>query len=716
VTSAGTAFIPFEGDFSKVLVDARKAAGRAGTLFGNEFGDTADGKVGASWKRTSSGMVHDAGRAGSRSGSDFSSEFGAKAERSMGGTFRKLAAGATAVFAGAKVVDLFGDMISEGRESAKVGRITENAIRATGGAANTTAADIGNLSTALSNKAGIDDEVIQTGANLLLTFKQVRNEVGKGNDVFDRAVSDATDLSVQFGSVDSASKMLGKALNDPVKGMSALSRAGVTFTDQQKAQAKAMVGANDVLGAQKIILGEVESQVGGAAAAAADPIDRLKVAWGNLLELGGTKILPWIDDVAEGLVDKLPGALDTVQDSVSGLVTTGVDLAEGLWTKVEPAASDVADTLGHLVKVGSEVIDTARPMAEGLALVGGSVVIGGIKGTAAALEMTSGFLADNEGLVRALTTGVITFAALKAWGLIVANVETIYLKWLYLEGAVVGSAIGETVGLIGTGFVTMGTNASLGAGMVVEGLGSMAAALGPAAAVGAVVAIGLAWTKAGDDAEKSIEKMKPLNFDESSLASVREYAGTLNSAYGKATEAQKTLDDGSSWDKVRTAIKGTAEAVSPMENSVLNTYHSTEKLKGATEEWNDRVGLLQHAYTDVFAAVSKTSIPPGKVLGLDSPALAYIDAWVAKLNLDPAKMPTAQLTSQIMAAATAAEQGTPKSDALGGSFKVLADQTSNSTDKLDAWRPPSMRRSASRSPSSMRTRRLAPASTRSPPS
>ena len=78
----------------------------------------------------------------------------------------------------------------------------------------------------------------------------------------------ALDLSkAGFGDMSSASKMLGKALNDPVKGMTALSRAGVTFSQAQKDQVAALVASGDVLGAQKLILAEVESQVGGAAAA-----------------------------------------------------------------------------------------------------------------------------------------------------------------------------------------------------------------------------------------------------------------------------------------------------------------------------------------------------------------------------------------------------------------------------------------------------------------
>ncbi|MFQ6170364.1 hypothetical protein ACK8HX_02055 [Oryzobacter sp. R7] len=207
-----------------------------------------------------------------------------------------LAAVAGAGVAVAKLSGFLGDAVAEGREAARVGKTTNAIITSTGGAAKVTAEQVGDLSERLSEKAGIDDEVIQTGANLLLTFKNVRNEVGKGNQVFDRATAAAVDLSAAgFGSVDSASKMLGKALNDPLKGLSALGRAGVTFTSQQKEQIKTLVESGDVLGAQKLILAEVESQVGGVAAASADMGDKVAVSWGNLKEDLGAKLLPVLD-------------------------------------------------------------------------------------------------------------------------------------------------------------------------------------------------------------------------------------------------------------------------------------------------------------------------------------------------------------------------------------------------------------------------------------
>ncbi len=217
--------------------------------------------------------------------------------------------GLTAAVAGAAgVIKFGGDAIAEAREAAKVGALTANVIKVTGGAAKVSAEQVGQLAESISNKAGVDDEVIQTGANLLLTFKNVRNEVGKGNQVFDRATQAAVDLSAAgFGSVDGAAKMLGKALNDPIKGISALGRAGVTFSDAQKKQIKTMVETGDVLGAQKIIMQEVESQVGGAAAAMADPADKAKVAWGNFKEAIGTGLLPILGQVLEGFTSALPG-------------------------------------------------------------------------------------------------------------------------------------------------------------------------------------------------------------------------------------------------------------------------------------------------------------------------------------------------------------------------------------------------------------------------
>src|SRR4051794_24562558 len=65
--------------------------------------------------------------------------------------------------------------IGDARESAKAGRVTAQVIKSTGGAARITADQVGDLATAISNKTGADDEAIQSGQNLLLTFTNIRN-------------------------------------------------------------------------------------------------------------------------------------------------------------------------------------------------------------------------------------------------------------------------------------------------------------------------------------------------------------------------------------------------------------------------------------------------------------------------------------------------------------------------------------------------------------
>jgi hypothetical protein len=121
-----------------------------------------------------------------------------------------------------------GSLIQAVRESEKVSKQTAAIIKATGGSANLSTQQISEMAKAMSLKTGLDDEAIQTSMNLLLTFKQVRNEVGAGNDVFTRASAAALDLGNVFGSTDGAAKQLGKALADPVKGITALRKAGIS--------------------------------------------------------------------------------------------------------------------------------------------------------------------------------------------------------------------------------------------------------------------------------------------------------------------------------------------------------------------------------------------------------------------------------------------------------------------------------------------------------
>jgi hypothetical protein len=173
----------------------------------------------------------------------------------------------TAIAAGLGVAAKIG--WDEFKQGALVTAQTNAVLESTGGIANVTAKQVDNLAVSLMKKTGVDDEAIASSENMLLTFTRIRNEVGAGNDIFDQATKATLDLSVATGKdLTASSVMVGKALNDPIRGLSALTRVGVTFSDGQRKAIERMVEAGDTMGAQKIMLKELTKEFGGSAEAA----------------------------------------------------------------------------------------------------------------------------------------------------------------------------------------------------------------------------------------------------------------------------------------------------------------------------------------------------------------------------------------------------------------------------------------------------------------
>jgi hypothetical protein len=124
---------------------------------------------------------------------------------------------------------------------------------------------------------------------------------------FDRATMAAIDMAAAgFGEAESNATQLGKALNDPIAGITALNRAGIQFTNDQKALIASLVESGNVLGAQEIILKEIEGQVGGTAAATADSSDKMKIAFNSISESFGAILLPVLDSFTKYLIDVVP--------------------------------------------------------------------------------------------------------------------------------------------------------------------------------------------------------------------------------------------------------------------------------------------------------------------------------------------------------------------------------------------------------------------------
>lgn len=210
----------------------------------------------------------------------------------------KIAAGIATYFS----ARLFGDSVKAAESLDQQMRKLEGAVRATGGAAGLTAEDIDAMARRLDEATLGSAEGFRNAAAQLLTFKSV------GADSFETVLELAQDLAeTGFGSLESNAVQLGKALEDPVKGMTALTRSGVTFTQEQQALIKSLVASGEAAKAQGLILEAVAGQVGGVAremgGGLSGAIDLVGKRFRDMQEQLGQAVLPVFQRFNERLAD-----------------------------------------------------------------------------------------------------------------------------------------------------------------------------------------------------------------------------------------------------------------------------------------------------------------------------------------------------------------------------------------------------------------------------
>ena len=162
----------------------------------------------------------------------------------------------------------------------------ESVLRSMGNAAGLTAQEIKDYASELQKVTNFGDEATISAAAMLATFKQI------GGETFKEALAIAQDMATILGtSLESNILQVGKALNDPARQMTFLRKSGVSLTEEQQNQIRALQQQGDILGAQRIILDELQKEFGGAAQAAADPFKQMSGVIGDLSEAVGEVII-----------------------------------------------------------------------------------------------------------------------------------------------------------------------------------------------------------------------------------------------------------------------------------------------------------------------------------------------------------------------------------------------------------------------------------------
>ena len=173
------------------------------------------------------------------------------------------------------------------------------------------------------------DDFIQS-FNILSSFRAIAVES------FTEVSSVAADIAQVMGSdVKSATVQLAKALEDPKRGLTALSRSGITFNKVQTETIKKLVDSGKLLDAQALILETIKGQYEGAGEAA-----------------------------GKGFA----GALDLLSENAG-------DAAEALGKGLEPAATAAANALAAVLENVSKIPAPAGELAIQVGLVTGGVIL-----------------------------------------------------------------------------------------------------------------------------------------------------------------------------------------------------------------------------------------------------------------------------------------------------------------------------------------------------
>jgi hypothetical protein len=281
----------------------------------------------------------------------------AKLQGSVGSLGRNFAAAGVAIAAA-------GALIAKNAQSlARIERInaqTEQTIKSMGNTAGISAQGIEQLAGSLENLTATEAETIQEGANLLLTFKNITNQAGAGNDIFNQTTAAMVDLARAMGTSASGEAIrLGKALNDPIRGVASLTRVGVSFTEEQREQIKALQQSGDLLGAQKIILAELQSQFGGSGAAFAKTFTGQLELMGHELGTIGEEATMAVMPALQGMVGQLRELIPVIGPQLKAAIES-VDW-KALTTAVVGLTTFLitnAETIGKLI-IGVFALNTA---------------------------------------------------------------------------------------------------------------------------------------------------------------------------------------------------------------------------------------------------------------------------------------------------------------------------------------------------------------------
>ena len=224
--------------------------------------------------------------------------------KSLGKVITTVTKTITGLFAIKGLADFGKTVVKQADEANKIFKILSNTVEATGASVWTTTQELDKMAKAYAKTTDYTVSEIEQMQSVLLGFRDITGET------FGEATDAIMDMATVMGmSLTGATQAVGKALDDPIKGIDSLRRQGFAFTEEQKAELTQLVKNGEKLKAQKIILDELSTTYGGAAKAGQSSFSKLSHIYDEFKENLGNKLLP--------IVNKVMGAMGTVLEDMT---------------------------------------------------------------------------------------------------------------------------------------------------------------------------------------------------------------------------------------------------------------------------------------------------------------------------------------------------------------------------------------------------------------
>ena len=204
-----------------------------------------------------------------------------------------------------------------------------------------------------------DEKAFQKGFALLTSFKNI------GIESYGRVAETAADLA-QINQVDLKSSFLqlAKALSDPTRGLTALSRSGVIFTETQREMILELHKSGQEMEAQAAILKIVEGSYKGAARSAAEGLagafDTLGQKVRDFNEALGGAASPFMEPLVEATTE----VFDVVTDGLNAISDDMVVFAKNIEIALKPVFKWLIENLKNILNWFDQLFATQRNLRE----------------------------------------------------------------------------------------------------------------------------------------------------------------------------------------------------------------------------------------------------------------------------------------------------------------------------------------------------------------